>query len=143
MVTAAARRAIDLARDRIRAGDPAPSLGEVVDDARRLLDEHERARMVKVLNGTGIIVHTNLGRVPLGRAQLEAVERVAGGYSNLEYEIGSGNRGSRHLHAQKLLTSLTGAESAEYGEVPTGETAAQTSEEALPAEEAEMELEVS
>jgi L-seryl-tRNA(Ser) seleniumtransferase len=112
VATAAARRAVDLARERVREGQPAPSFEAVVEDARRLLDEHERALMTKVLNATGIIVHTNLGRAPLGPAQLDAVARVAGGYSNLEYDLTSGSRGSRHLHARRLLTALTGAEAA-------------------------------
>jgi L-seryl-tRNA(Ser) seleniumtransferase len=112
VVTAAARRAIDLARERVRKGEPAPSFESVVDDARRLLREQARAAMRKVLNATGIIVHTNLGRAPLGRAQIDAVARVTEGYSNLEYELASGRRGSRHVHARRLLTTLTGAESA-------------------------------
>ena len=112
IATAAARRAIDLARERIRSGDRAPTFEEIVDDAGRLLREHDRALIVKVLNGTGIIVHTNLGRAPLGPDQIAAVSAIAGGYSNLEYELPSGRRGSRYGHAGRLLTALTGAESA-------------------------------
>lgn len=112
LVTAAARRAVDVARELIRKGEKAPSFEEVVDEARARLADHERSLMGKVLNGTGTIVHTNLGRAPLGAAQIEAVARVASGYSNLEYDVVSGSRGSRHLHASRLLTTLTGAESA-------------------------------
>jgi L-seryl-tRNA(Ser) seleniumtransferase len=68
--------------------------------------------MVKVLNGTGTIIHTNLGRAPLGAEQIAAVTRIARGYSNLEYDLTAGGRGSRHAHARRLLTTLTGAEAA-------------------------------
>jgi L-seryl-tRNA(Ser) seleniumtransferase len=112
IVAAAARRAVDLARARIRSGEPAPSFEEIVAEARRVLDDHAGSLMRRVLNGTGVIVHTNLGRSPLGMAQLDAVAEVAAGYSNLEYEVAAGHRGSRHTHAQRLLTALTGAESA-------------------------------
>jgi L-seryl-tRNA(Ser) seleniumtransferase len=65
-----------------------------------------------VINATGVIVHTNLGRAPLSRAALEAVYEVGGGYSNLEYDLEQGERGSRSLHAEELLTHLTGTEAA-------------------------------
>jgi L-seryl-tRNA(Ser) seleniumtransferase len=63
-----------------------------------------------VLNATGVIVHTNLGRAPLAAAALERVRAVAGGYSNLEYDLAAGARGSRHTHLGALLAELTGAE---------------------------------
>jgi L-seryl-tRNA(Ser) seleniumtransferase len=65
-----------------------------------------------VLNGTGVILHTNLGRAPLAEAALAAIARVASGYTNLEYEIGTGERGSRYVHCASLLRELTGAEDA-------------------------------
>ena len=65
-----------------------------------------------VINATGVIVHTNLGRAPLSEAALAAVQAVAAGYSNLEYELAAGARGSRHDHARRLLCELTGAEDA-------------------------------
>jgi L-seryl-tRNA(Ser) seleniumtransferase len=112
ITVSAARRAIDRARDDIRVGRPAPAFDDIVEDARRALGEHGRMRMTKVLNGTGVVVHTNLGRVPLGEAQAAAAARVAEAYSNLEYDIGSGERGSRQAHVTRLLTALTGAEAA-------------------------------
>jgi L-seryl-tRNA(Ser) seleniumtransferase len=63
-----------------------------------------------VLNATGVIVHTNLGRAPLAAAALERVRAVAAGYSNLEYDLDAGARGSRHSHLGELLATLTGAE---------------------------------
>src|SRR4051795_13281369 len=69
-----------------------------------------RPSLRRVINATGVIVHTNLGRAPLARAAREAVARAAAGYSNLEWDARSGTRGSRHDHVEPLLTELTGAE---------------------------------
>ena len=63
-----------------------------------------------VINATGVILHTNLGRAPLARVALERINEVARGYSNLEYDLGKGGRGSRSTHASELLRHLTGAE---------------------------------
>jgi len=65
-----------------------------------------------VINATGVIIHTNLGRVPLSQAAREAMDAVAAGYSNLEYNLQVGRRGTRYLHAESLLCQLTGAEAA-------------------------------
>ncbi len=65
-----------------------------------------------MINATGVLIHTNLGRSPLGRRQLDAVVEIAGSYSNLEYDVEEGRRSSRYDHAAKLLTALTGAEAA-------------------------------
>ncbi len=64
-----------------------------------------------VINATGVIVHTNLGRAPLSQAARQAIDAAARGYSNLEYDLAAGKRGSRHAHATQLLPRLTGAES--------------------------------
>jgi L-seryl-tRNA(Ser) seleniumtransferase len=108
----AARRAVDRARARVLAGNSAPSLEAIVGEAQRLLDEHDRSLLRPVINATGVLLHTNLGRAPLGERQLAAVTRVAGGYSNLEYDLAQGRRGSRYSHARRLLCRLLGAESA-------------------------------
>jgi L-seryl-tRNA(Ser) seleniumtransferase len=71
-----------------------------------------RGSLRPVINATGVVVHTNLGRAPLADAALERVARIARGYSNLEYDISAGGRGSRTVHAESLLTSITGAEAA-------------------------------
>ncbi len=65
-----------------------------------------------VINATGVVLHTNLGRAPLAAPALEAMTRVARDYSNLEYDLGAGRRGSRYVHCRELLRSLTGAEAA-------------------------------
>jgi len=112
IVTDAARRAIDDARRQVVAGGHAPSEADVMDAARRLLAERERSLLRPVINATGVLIHTNLGRVPLGERQLRAVATIAGGYSNLEFDLGAGRRGSRYSHARELLTAVTGGESA-------------------------------
>jgi L-seryl-tRNA(Ser) seleniumtransferase len=108
----AARRAVEAARARVLAGAPTPSLEAVVAHAHALLEEDERSLLRPVINATGVLLHTNLGRAPLGERQLAAVARVASGYSNLEYDLEHGRRGSRHDHARRLLSRLLGAESA-------------------------------
>ena len=66
----------------------------------------------RVINATGVVLHTNLGRAPLGRAAAEHIAAVASGYSNLEYDLEKGERGSRYDHVEKLLCDITGAEAA-------------------------------
>jgi len=81
----------------------------------RILEEAGRLLMPSLrplINATGVVLHTNLGRAPLAREAIEAVERVASGYSNLEFELESGKRGMRYRHVEGLLCELTGAESA-------------------------------
>jgi L-seryl-tRNA(Ser) seleniumtransferase len=109
---AAARRAIDEARAAIRAGAGAESFDSVVKRASSILAEEGRAELGRVINATGVMIHTNLGRVPLGRVQLDAVAEIAGGYSNLEYDVARGRRGDRYSHASRLLCEATGAEAA-------------------------------
>ena len=108
----AARRAVDLARERVRAGEDLPDLEEIVSQARDLIATKGRVRLRRVINATGVLLHTNLGRAPLSSRQLEAVVEVASGYSNLEYDLVAGRRGSRYSHASERLTALTGAQSA-------------------------------
>ena len=109
---AAARRAVDEARKAIRAGQDELSFAEVVDEARLFLHDREQRFLQPVVNATGVLIHTNLGRVPLGKEQLDAVRETASGYSNLEYDLTTGGRGSRYVHAAHLVTELTGAEAA-------------------------------
>jgi L-seryl-tRNA(Ser) seleniumtransferase len=108
----AARKAIDLARAEIRNGGPTPGEGEIVESARAIAAAAISVRLRPVINATGVLVHTNLGRVPLGSVQLEAVARVAGSYSNLEYDLSSGRRGSRYSHAEGLINEAVGSEAA-------------------------------
>ena len=105
----AARAALARAREEIKAGhDP----GDLVE---RTLGELATARapaLRRTLNATGVIVHTNLGRAPLPEAALERTVEIGRGYSNLEYDLQAGWRGSRQDHVAGILRRLTGAESA-------------------------------
>jgi L-seryl-tRNA(Ser) seleniumtransferase len=105
----AARAVLAHARAEIRAGVDPGDLGE------RMATELAAARrpsLRRVLNATGVIVHTNLGRAPLPAAALERAVAVGKGYSNLEYDLAEGARGSRQDHVAALLRRLTGAEAA-------------------------------
>ena len=110
LAVAAARRAIAEERTAVVAGGTATE--DLVPRARELLAEIQRGSLRRVLNATGVILHTNLGRAPLPAAAREAVARAAEGYSNLELDLDSGERGSRHAHVERLLCDLTGAEAA-------------------------------
>ena len=110
LAVAAARRAIAEERTAVVAGGTATE--DLVPRARELLAEIRRGSLRRVLNATGVILHTNLGRAPLPAAAREAVARAAEGYSNLELDLDSGERGSRHAHVERLLCDLTGAEAA-------------------------------
>jgi L-seryl-tRNA(Ser) seleniumtransferase len=105
----AAREAVAAARERLTAGG---ELGDLRADALDRAERAGRPSLRRVLNATGVIVHTNLGRAPLAEAALEAIREVATGYSTLEYDAAEGERGSRHVHVEQLLRELTGAEAA-------------------------------
>ena len=72
----------------------------------------ERRSLRRVINATGVILHTNLGRAPLANAAIDAIRELAAGYANLEYDLKSGSRGSRYVHCVELLRELTAAEDA-------------------------------
>jgi len=112
IAVAAAREELGRARAAIRAGAPAPDLAElaaaVAERAARLVAPSLRP----VINATGVVLHTNLGRAPLPAAAVERIAAVAAGYSNLEYDLESGRRGSRAAHLDALLRDRGGAEAA-------------------------------
>ena len=108
-VTRAVREVIEAARNEIRRSGSSTITDEVVATRVRAL---ARESLVGVINATGVIVHTNLGRVPLARAALDAIDRVASDYSTLEYDLDEGQRGHRHVHVRDVLIELTGAEDA-------------------------------
>ena len=89
-----------------------PSDEELISSLESILEHQSQPSLRAVINATGVLLHTNLGRAPLSRAALEAVERVANGYSTLEYDLAKGSRSKRDMHASTLLTHLTGCESA-------------------------------
>jgi L-seryl-tRNA(Ser) seleniumtransferase len=94
----------------------AVTVADALEAIERGVDARLRAAMrpslVRVINATGVIIHTNLGRAPLADAALARVQEVAGGYTNLEYDLAAGHRGRRDVHAEKLIARLTGAEAA-------------------------------
>jgi L-seryl-tRNA(Ser) seleniumtransferase len=105
----AARTVIDRAREEIQAGvDP----GDLTARLREELADTRQPRLQGVLNATGVVVHTNLGRAPLAAEAIERVVEVARGYSNLEYDLAEGSRGSRQDHVAMILRRLTGADAA-------------------------------
>ena len=110
LAVAAARAVIDERRAELRAG--ATDEVDLLERARARVARIERRSPRPVLNATGVIVHTNLGRAPLAADAQAAVARVAKGYSNLEWDVERGERGSRHDHVAGLLCELTGAEAA-------------------------------
>ena len=89
-----------------------PGTAEIIQRAAATLEAQARSALRRVINATGIILHTNLGRAPLPPEALQAVMQVAGGYSNLELDLESGTRGSRLAGVEPLLRTLTGAEAA-------------------------------
>ncbi|MBN1886426.1 MAG: L-seryl-tRNA(Sec) selenium transferase [Thermoflexales bacterium] len=112
LTVAALRAALEAARARIRAGEDAPEQAALVSHAGGLLADWTRPRPQPVINATGVIVHTNLGRAPLSEASLRAVQTAAAGYCDLEYDLEAGARGHRMAAVEDLLCRVTGAEAA-------------------------------
>ena len=106
------RRELDQARKRVREGGAAPTALDLAETVSRQIRSAARLEPRSVINATGVIIHTNLGRAPLSRAATEAMRQAAQGYSNLEFDLDTGRRGSRQAHLQSLLSQLTGAEAA-------------------------------
>lgn len=110
---AAIRSVLENCRTRIRNGkqlslDPTSLALEI----RHALYERRQPHLRRVINATGIVLHTGLGRAPLANEAIEAIQDVAAGYCNLELDLESGQRGDRHDHLRELLAELTGAEDA-------------------------------
>jgi L-seryl-tRNA(Ser) seleniumtransferase len=105
----AARKVVARAREQIQRGDDP---GDLRTQLQAELSAARAPSLRRVINATGVIVHTNLGRAPLAEAALERVREIARGYSNLEYDVTAGSRGSRQDHIAGILRRLTGAEAA-------------------------------
>jgi len=112
LLVSLARESLDSARRVIAGGSPAPTLGEIVEAVADRLQTLEIPRLRPVINATGVLLHTNLGRAPLSKEATEAISVVATDYNNLEFDLRSGRRGSRHVHVEDILCQLTGAEAA-------------------------------
>jgi L-seryl-tRNA(Ser) seleniumtransferase len=111
-LTRLVRDAIAALRDAARDGHPIPDWAEVVEGVRAAGEARLRTGILPVINATGVILHTNLGRAPLGAASLENLARVAGAYSTLELDAGLGTRTRRGIQAEMELAELTGADDA-------------------------------
>src|SRR4051794_17865884 len=103
----AARIVLARAREEIRAGGRPGDLAELLQEQ---IDSARAPHLRRVVNATGVIVHTNLGRAPLAEAALDRIRDIARGYSNLEYDVAAGGRGSRQDHVTTMLRRLTGAQ---------------------------------
>jgi L-seryl-tRNA(Ser) seleniumtransferase len=110
-VLAAVREGIDLRRKEIMEGTTADvSVESMVPDIAARVANRSSLSLRPVINATGIVIHTNLGRSILSERVMENVTRVATRYSNLEYDLGAGKRGKRYTHLKRLLREITGAE---------------------------------
>jgi L-seryl-tRNA(Ser) seleniumtransferase len=106
------RTAIEAARDKAKAGGAVASEDEVAQDALRMAKRWLGRRTRRVINATGVVLHTNLGRAPLCASATRALTAEAGGYVSLEVDLATGKRGGRAAFAEYALTALTGAEAA-------------------------------
>ena len=106
------RQYLEEVRRHIAKGVPLPSFDQMVESVCTLVNSLAEPNLRPVINATGVILHTNLGRAPLSREGIVAMEECSRGYTNLEIDLDSGKRGSRQVHVQSLLCKLTGAEAA-------------------------------
>lgn len=108
------REVIDMVRREIIDGrrEEIPAVEELVGLVKQRVFEEQGKSLRRVINATGVVLHTNLGRANLSRRACESVLEAAGYYSNLEYDIKKGSRGSRHDHVEQLIRKITGAQAA-------------------------------
>ncbi len=112
MTVRLARRALETARNAVADGQGARDENEIAAQVADLAQAAVEPSLRPVINATGVILHTNLGRAPLSMAARESMDAVAWGYSNLEFDLDAGERGSRQTHLQETICRVTGAESA-------------------------------
>ena len=106
------RENLDLCRTIIAQGRATPVLNEIVENIYNQGHALAKPSLRPLINATGVVLHTNLGRAPLSETAISAMDAVSRGYNNLEFDLESGERGSRHSHLETLLCRLTGAEAA-------------------------------
>ncbi len=111
-VMEAVRADLERIREEILAGGSCPAPAVIERDLLARLEAAAKGSLRPVINATGVVVHTNLGRAPLSDETIEAMRRAAAGYTNLEYDLEAGERGDRYGHAEAPLCRLTGAEAA-------------------------------
>ena len=114
VVVNAAREIIDNMRKQILAGERTdiPSRTAIIEEICNTVNGKKKRNLSTLINATGVVLHTNLGRANLCKTAVESVLAVADSYSNLEYDVKKGARGSRHDHVEKIITKITGAEAA-------------------------------
>ncbi|MBN2556556.1 MAG: L-seryl-tRNA(Sec) selenium transferase [Anaerolineales bacterium] len=112
LTTDAIRTTLEAARAAIRKGEEPPEITALLSAVQAQLETWLKPTLLPVINATGVIIHTNLGRAPLSDAARRAVQEAAGGYCTLEFDLNRGKRGKREMHAENLLIRLTGAEAA-------------------------------
>lgn len=108
----ALRETLETIRGNVLAGGELPSREPILADAESRLAAWTKPTLEPVINATGVILHTNLGRAPLSKSAIEAMLAASAGYANLEFDLVTGKRGSRLVHAESLLKQLSGAEAA-------------------------------
>jgi len=104
------RRQLEEIRQSIASGKECPEVAEIAASVVARAGNFHTGNLKHVVNATGVVLHTNLGRSPLSKEAIEAMQTAAGGYSNLEFDIETGGRGSRQAHIESLLCEVTGAE---------------------------------
>jgi L-seryl-tRNA(Ser) seleniumtransferase len=110
--TSLVRAAIEAAREKAKQGEAVPSEDLIAERVSEAAERWVHRRTTRVINATGVVLHTNLGRAPLSEAATAALARTAGGYASLEVDLETGKRGGRAAFAEWALTTLTGAEAA-------------------------------
>lgn len=110
LVVNVVRQSLGEARKAIASGKAAAAFDEIVKSVVSKIENLETPSLRRVVNASGVILHTNLGRAPLSPEALATMEESGRGYSNLEFNLETGNRGSRHVHVEELLCQITGAE---------------------------------
>lgn len=111
-LTTIARQVIADYREKVRSGQGAPELAKVVSEVMRRAERRLRASLERVVNATGVVLHTNLGRAPLPKASIERIAQIASGYSTLEYDSELGVRTRRGAAVESAMAELIGAEDA-------------------------------
>ncbi|HCV28455.1 MAG TPA: L-seryl-tRNA(Sec) selenium transferase [Dehalococcoidia bacterium] len=109
-VVSLARQQLDATRRSIRNGGDAPGMEQLAADIMARAEEEWAPWPRPLVNATGVVIHTNLGRAPLSEPAMEAVQAGASGYSDLEFDVKTGTRGSRQAHIGRLIAEVTGAE---------------------------------
>ncbi|MEA3296865.1 MAG: L-seryl-tRNA(Sec) selenium transferase [candidate division Zixibacteria bacterium] len=106
------REAISVGKERLRTGKSEIATGTLLNNIRTAILQAKRREITRVINATGVVVHTNLGRAPLSKSLFEAVIRTVTGYGNIEYDLTKGSRGNRGVACEKYLSLMAGSESA-------------------------------